>query len=85
MNSLRMLVAGSVLISLAACAAQSPRPETQSILDVLDEEASAPMASQKVCAGNQVTYCEINLGARHCACKDQGEVSLWLGRLNGVR
>jgi hypothetical protein len=81
-----MLVAGSVLVSLAACATQPPQPQTKSILEVLDDAAAAPAPQQKlVCGGNEVTYCEIDLGTRHCACKDQGDVSRWLGKMYGSR
>lgn len=86
MNSLRILIAGSVLASLAACAAQAPQSNTKSILEVLDEAAAAPAPQQNLeCGGNEVTYCEIDVGARHCACKDQGDVSRWLGKMSGVR
>jgi len=81
-----MLVAVSILASLTACATQAPQPQTKSILDVLDDAASAPSAQQKlVCSGNEVNYCEIDLGARHCACKDQGDVSRWLQQMYGTR
>jgi hypothetical protein len=82
-----MLMAGAVLLSLAACASQAPQPQTQSILEVLDQANSAPASSQQkpTCGGNEVTYCEVDLGAKHCACKDSGDVNRWLGRMYGSR
>jgi hypothetical protein len=86
MNSLRMLITACVLVSLTACATQAPQPKTQSILEVLDEAASAPAPQQKLaCGGNEVTYCELDMGARRCTCKDQGDVSRWLGKIYGTR
>ena len=87
MNALRLLVAASVLMCLAGCATQGPRPESQSILEVLDEAASAPVSSSQPprCAGNEVTYCEIDVGARHCGCRDQAEVSRALASMYGSR
>lgn len=87
MNSLRILLAGSALMGLAACATQASQPQTKSILDVLNEAQAAPASSDQkpVCGGNEVTYCQIDLGAKHCACRDSGDMNRWLGQMYGSR
>lgn len=87
MNSLRFLLAGSALMGLIACATHAPQPQTQSIFDVLDEAKAAPASAQQkvVCGGNEVTYCEVDLGEKHCACKDPGDMNRWLEKIYGSR
>ena len=87
MNSLRILLAGSALMGLIACATHAPQPQGKSILEVLDEAKAAPASAQQkvACGGHEVTYCEVDLGEKHCACKDQGDVNRFLGQIYGSR
>jgi len=82
MNALRLMVAGSILLSLAACADRVAKPQDESILEVIDRADAAPPPQAKLtCNGNEVTYCELDNGTRHCSCQDSAEVNRWLGRL----
>jgi hypothetical protein len=85
MKALRSMIAGSVLMSLAACATPVMPPGDASILEVIDRVESSPAPqAHPACAGNTVTYCELDMGVRHCACRNPAEVTRWLERVNGA-
>ena len=84
MNALRLMLACSVLMGLAACATPVTPPGDESILDVIDREESAPAAhAQPVCAGDTVKYCELDMGVRRCTCTNPAEVARWLETVKG--
>ena len=83
MNARRVLIVGLALVSVGACASRAPIPQTESILEVIDQAHSATPETQGKCPAGAVTYCELDSGRRKCSCTDAEEMRSWLRRSFG--